>query len=183
MDLSGIPPWYGMVVSTSMWWWYLQLRVAALNSPQSGNMDGINGVNYACYMEVRVFFIIKYTFQCEHCLTTFTLQYEIFWNFLLFPMSNLFLIKSNGRISPDKFVSIVQMAGPTYEVFSCESFAFFLDADQIMGLYTRNYFKFNFIASIWYLFLSILVLYSPIPALHFSTFQFIYFKFRLVGQD
>ena len=30
-----------------------QLRVAALNSAQSGNMGGINAANYACYREVR----------------------------------------------------------------------------------------------------------------------------------
>jgi hypothetical protein len=33
---------------------WLQLRVAALNSPRTGNMGGINSINYACYREVDV---------------------------------------------------------------------------------------------------------------------------------
>ena len=32
---------------------FAQLRVAALNSAQSGSMGGINAANYACYREVR----------------------------------------------------------------------------------------------------------------------------------
>jgi hypothetical protein len=37
---------------------YLQLRMAALNSPQSGNMDGINGVNYAMYRELKTMLLL-----------------------------------------------------------------------------------------------------------------------------
>ena len=33
-------------------WYPTVLRVAALNSAQSGNMGGINAANYACYREV-----------------------------------------------------------------------------------------------------------------------------------
>ena len=42
-----------------------QLRMAALNRPSSGNMDGINSINYACYREVRIMEInlLSYTIQ------------------------------------------------------------------------------------------------------------------------
>lgn len=31
----------------------MQLRMAALNEPQSGNMKGISGIDYACYRQAR----------------------------------------------------------------------------------------------------------------------------------
>ena len=31
-----------------------QLRMAALDRPRSGNMEGINSINYACYREVGI---------------------------------------------------------------------------------------------------------------------------------
>ena len=44
-----------MVTSYSSW---SQLRMAALDRPRSGNMEGINSINYACYREVGIKIIL-----------------------------------------------------------------------------------------------------------------------------
>ena len=53
-----------------------QLRMAALNRPSSGNMDGINSINYACYREVRNMEINPLLFCCGNNMGVLFYTYD-----------------------------------------------------------------------------------------------------------